>query len=386
MSEGHSRLMFKIQTVLRHRPRRETVVVAGVCVIVALLFFISTVAVHAYNRKVSQISRDWAQQGDRDLATGKAPAAIQKYRNALAYDPKSATYQLHLAQALSSIGDIDEARAYLLHLWKEAPGDGVVNLELARLSERTGAADDAVGYLRSAIYGVWDRDPEQRRRDVRLELIRLLLRQKRNNQADAELISLLSEMPRRADAYSQAGDLFLQAGDPARALEQFHHALRLAPAYEDALRGAGKAGFDLGRLSIAQEYLSKAEAEKPGDAEVQSMLAITKTAHQMDPFGFRLSQKEREARVRADFQIAMQRLQTCIALYPANAGSLQPQLATGQTVAQQIAKPGYLRSVDSVDSAMNFAFDSESLAGKNCAAPQPADTALELIGRMRESR
>jgi tetratricopeptide (TPR) repeat protein len=386
MSEGRSYPMFKIRSVLRRRPRRETVVVAGVCVIVGLLFFIATVAVHAYNSKVSQISRDWAQQGDRDLAAGKAPAAILEYRNALVYDARSATYQLHLAQALSRIGEIDEARAYLLHLWKEEPGDGVVNLELARLSERTGAADDAVAYLRGAIFGVWDQDPEQRRRNVRLELIRLLLQQKRNNQADAELISLLASLPRRADAYSQAGDLLLQAGDPSRALEQFRHALRLAPAYQDALRGAGKASFDLARLNVAQEYLSKAEAEKPGDAEVRSMLGIARMAHQMDPFGFRLSQKQRNARVRADFQIAVQRLQTCVAQQPAIAGSLQPQLAAGQTISQQIAKLGYLRSADSVDSTMTFVFDSESLAGKSCGVPQPADTALELIGRMRESR
>lgn len=378
--------MFKIQTVLRRLPRRETVVIAGVCAIVAVLFFVSTVAVHAYNNKVNQISRDWAKQGDSDLAGGNAPAAVRDYRNALAYDSNNDTYQLHLAQALSHSGDIDEARAYLLHLWKEAPGDGVVNVELARLSARTGAVDDAVRYFHSAIYGVWELDPEQRRRDVRLELIRLFLQHNRNNQADAELISLLSAMPRRADAYAQAGDLFLQAGDSSRALEQFRHALRLAPAYDDALRGAGKAAFDLGQIGPAQQYLSKAEAERPGNAETHSMLAIIKMVHQMDPFGFRLSQRQRAARVRADFEIAMQRLQTCVAQHPATAGSLQPQLAAGQTISQQISEPGYLRGADSVDSAMSFVFNAESLAGKSCGTPQPADSALELMGRLRESR
>lgn len=386
MGEGHSSSMFKIQTVLLRRPRRETVVIAGVCVIVALLFFISTVAVHAYNSKVSQISRDYAEQGGLDLAHSNAPAAIREYRNALVYDPKNASYQLHLAQALTQVGETDEARAYLLHLWKEAPGDGVVNLELARLSARTGAVDDAIRYLRNAIYGVWELNPEQHRRDVRLELIRLLLQQNRNNQADAELISLLSAMPRSADAYTQAGDLFLQAGDSSRALEQFRHALRLAARDDDALRGAGTAAFALGTIGMAQGYLSKAETEKPGNATVESMLATIKMVHQMDPFGFRLSQRERAARVRADFHIALQRLQACVAQHPANAGSLQPQLAAGQTIAQRITQPGYLRSADSVDSTMSFVFEAESLAGKSCGAAQSADSALELLGRMRESR
>lgn len=374
-----------IRALLHRRPRRETIVITGVFVVIAVLFFISTIAVHAYYGKLSQLSRDWAREGDRELAGGNAQRAIQEYRDALAYDGKNTTYQLHLAQALSQVGETDEARAYLLHLWTEAPGDGVVNLELARLSARAGAVDEALRYFHDAIYGVWDLDPEQRRREARLELIGMLLRQNRKNQADAELISLLALPPRRADAYAQAGDLFLQAGDPSRALEEFRRALRLSPAYEDALRGAGEAAFELQQLGLAQEYLSKAEAEKRGNSEAQSMLATIKMVHQMDPFGFRLSQRERTARVRTDFQTAMQRLQTCISQKPAAAG-IQAQLAAGQGIAVQIARPSYLRGADAIDSTMNFVFETESLADKSCGAPQAADSALELIGRMRESR
>ena len=374
-----------LRALLRRRPRRETIVITGVFVVIAILFFISTVAVHAYYGKLRQLSRDWAREGDRDLTAGNAQRAIQEYRDALAYDGKNTTYQLHLAQALSRVGDTDEARAYLLHLWTEAPGDGVVNLELARLSTRAGAVDDALRYFHDAIYGVWEVDPEERRREARLELIGLLLRQNRKNQADAELISLLALLPRRADAYAQAGALFLQAGDPPRALEEFRRALRLSPSYEDALRGAGEAAFELQELGLAQEYLSKAEAERRGNAEAQSMLATIKMVHEMDPFGFRLSQRERTARVRTDFQTAMQRLQTCISQHPAATG-VQAQLAAGQSIVAQIARPNYLRGADAIDSTMNFVFDTESLADKSCGAPQPADGALELIGRMRESR
>ena len=377
--------MLHPRDLLRRRPRRETIVITGVFVVIAILFFISTVAVHAYNGKISQLSQEWARKGDQDLAGGNAARAIQEYRDALAYDAKNSTYQLHLAQALSRVGEIDEARAYLLHLWTETPGDGVVNLELARLSARTGAPDDAVRYFHNAIYGVWETDPEQRRRETRLDLIRLLLQQDRKNQADAELISLLALLPRRADAYAQAGDLFLQAGDPAHALEEFRRALRMSPEYEDALLGAGETAFELGQLGVAQEYLSKANTERPGNADVQSMLATIKQVHQMDPFGFRLSQRERAARVRTDFQTAMQRLQTCASQQPAVAG-IQAQLAAGQNIAAQITRPSYLRGADAIDSTMSFVFDAESLADKSCGAPQPSDHALELIGKMRESR
>jgi tetratricopeptide (TPR) repeat protein len=377
--------MFKVEALLRRRPRKATIVITGVFGVIAILFFISTVAVHAYNAKLNQLSRDWAREGDRDLAAGNAQRAIQEYRDALAYDAKNAGYQLHLAQALTRLGETDEARAYLLHLWTEAPGDGVVNLELARLSARTGATDDAVKYLHNAIYGVWEIDPEQHRREARFELIRLLLQQDRKNQADAELISVLASMPHRPDAYSQTGGLFLQAGDASRALDQFRRALRLAPTYEDALRGAGTAAFQSGELGLAQEYLSKAAAAQPNKPQVQSMLATIRLVRHMDPFGFRLSRQERAARVRNDFQTAMQRLQTCVSQHP-SAAEVQAQLASGQTMAQQIAKPNYLRSADAIDSTMSFVFQAESQATKSCPTSQPADSALELIGRMRESR
>jgi hypothetical protein len=115
------------------------------------------------------------------------------------------------------------------------------------------------------------------------------------------------------------------------------------------------------------------------------MLTTIKMVREMDPFGFRLSQRERMARVRTDFQTAMQRLRTCISQKPAAAG-VQAQLAAGQSIAAQITRPIYLRGADAIDSTMNFVFEAESLADKGCGAPQPADSALELIGRMRESR
>jgi tetratricopeptide (TPR) repeat protein len=370
----------------RQRLKRETLVMGGTCVLLGLLFFTTAVAVHAYKIRTAELSREWADAGQRELAAGHPEDAIEDLRNALAYDAQNPDYQFHLAQALNRAGKSDEARAYLLHLWQEEPGSGLVNLELARLAARKSETDEALRFFHNAIYGVWEDAPEENRREVRSELISFLLQQKRPNQADAELIALVPSLPNEASAYVRAGKLFLQAGDLARAMEQFRHALRLAPANGEALAGAGTAAYSLGDLRLAEPYLKRAAVLEPRNADVAAMLETLQAAHQLDPFGFRLSRVERASRVKAAFQTAMQRLQTCMSEKPAAAAQMQAQLAAGNMMEEQIGAPRYLDSPDAVESTMNFVFDSESLAEKSCPAGQTADKALELITRARESR
>lgn len=370
----------------RQRLKRETLVMGGTCLLLGLLFFVTAVAVHAYKIRTAELSREWADAGQRELAAGHPDEAIEDLRNALAYDTQNPGYQFHLAQALNRAGKSDEARAYLLHLWQEEPGNGLVNLELARLAARKSETDEALRFFHNAIYGVWEDAPEENRREVRSELISFLLQQKRPNQADAELIALLPSLPNEASAYIQAGKLFFQAGDSARAMEQFRHALHLAPANGAAFAGAGTAAYSLGDLRTAEQYLKRAAALEPKNTDVVAMLETLQAAHQLDPFGFRLSRVERTSRVKAAFQTAMQRLQACMGEKPAAAAQIQSQLAAGNMMEEQVGAPRYLDSPDAVESTMNFVFESETLAEKNCPAGQTADKALELIARARESR
>src|SRR5262249_26849521 len=94
----------------------------------------------------------------------------------------------------SSAASQAEARSYLLDLWQESPGDGEVNLQLARLASRTGDDASARRYYENAIAGVWEGDAIEivrRRRQARLEFYRYLL--ERGDQPAA--LAVLSEIP-----------------------------------------------------------------------------------------------------------------------------------------------------------------------------------------------
>jgi tetratricopeptide (TPR) repeat protein len=366
--------------------QHETVVFAGVCCLLVILSFICVVSVNAYNSRVRELSARWAEEGSRQLLQGRSEAAIEDFRNALIYDGRNPEYQLHLAQALMRVGRLNEAQAYLLHLWHDQPGSGTINLELARLFTKQNAIDPALRYFHNAIYGVWEGDPDESRRQVRLELIKFLLDKNHSTQADAELISLLPAMPKTEDAYVEAGSMFLQAGDYPRALEQFRHALRLDHSRPEALRGAGTAAFNLSDLKQSERYLTEAAQKQPADQEIKSMLDTVATARRLDPFEFRLSQQDRAARVNSDFQAAMQRLSSCTSQKPEAVTEIKSKLDEGIAIQQNLASPAYLSTPEAIESTMAFVFDAEALATRLCGAPQGVDLALQWIAKTREQR
>ena len=75
--------------------------------------------------------------------------------------------QLALAQALAASGHVNEAENYFLNLWQSRPGDGLINLQLARLERSRGREQQATEYYRAAVFGTWDGDALTRRRDTR---------------------------------------------------------------------------------------------------------------------------------------------------------------------------------------------------------------------------
>ena len=118
-----------------------------------------------------------------------------------------------------------------------------VNTELARLEARDGDLDEARRYYQSALNAVWSQEQSDVRRGLRLELIHLLLAHNEKSRALAELLLLSANLPDTAASHAEAGQLFLDAGDPHRALDQFARALVLDPSNALALAGAGESAF-----------------------------------------------------------------------------------------------------------------------------------------------
>ena len=138
------------------------------------------------------IARSWPNAGrlvDRAaIASGHPDQAIVALRTALSYAPGERSYELLLAQALGDAGHTEEAYNYFLGLWETQPGDGFINLRLARLAAKKNDMQAAINYYRAAIYGTWEGDGIVRRREVRLELSRYLIAHHDLSSARTELL------------------------------------------------------------------------------------------------------------------------------------------------------------------------------------------------------
>lgn len=373
-----------------HRPLRPGIAIALLVMITASLFVITYFVARAYQKKQRDLAVEWFERGERDYHGDRVQVAIEDYRTALAYAPDEYEYRLRLAEALDAAGRPRQSRAYLLALWDERPGDGTINLHLARMSARSGDENDALRYFHGAIYGLWDDNPEQHRRMARVELTQFLLQRKRVRLAEAELIQLSVDMPRDAGFLTQAGNMFLQAGDAERALSTFRSALELEHDNAAAMAGAARSAFLLRQYREAEPLLRRAVATNPQDASLAAQLKQDEFIVQFSPYEPRLSAADRSTRVQHLLDTAMQRLQSCAqqrlidltAVPPQN--DLQADALQVREVRPALNAKGMLRNPDLQDVAMDLIARIEADTAKSCGAPSVDDQAITLILAQRE--
>ncbi|HYL16802.1 MAG TPA: tetratricopeptide repeat protein [Terriglobales bacterium] len=328
------------------------------------------------------------QQGERALQSGRAAAAIEDFRSALAFDRDNFWYQFSLAQSLEAEGRFDEAESYLVNLWERQPQNGMVNLQLARLAAHRQLTSQALRYYHNAIYGIWDRDPDQNRRTARFELIQFLLKQNARTQAQSELIAMEAGLPPDPQLHLKVADLFLQIQDYENALGQFRQVLQLDRKNVQAAAGAGEAAFDLGRYRTALRYLEPAVAANHKDEESARMLETAGLIIENNPFRRKLSLAERKHRVHTAFQAASLRLNACMQAHGESTSSAGAESSFQKLYAQEMHLKPKVRSralddPDFQENVMDFVFDTEEET-KECGSPSALDEALLLIGRNRE--
>jgi tetratricopeptide (TPR) repeat protein len=410
-----------------------------VVLVISIAFGAVTVfAAHLYHAKQLQLGAMWYRRGQTTLAAGDSRAAVQDFRNALYYSHDNPAYRLRLAEALLSAKHIPEAHSYLVTLWQDEPSNSIVNLQLARLAAAQGNAQAALRYYHGAIYGLWpDGDAAARRRQTRLELVHYLLGLRDATQADAELIALTSELPPIAAAHSEVGQLFQQADDSERALQEFAEALRLNPKSPAALLGAGEAAFQLGHYENARRYLEQALKSGPRDPQAAELLATARLILEWDPNSQGVSSRRRALRIVQAFQQARRRLDDCgaaknIDFAAAPAGSSSPvnpnapsasneathnlitqilgRIRRGDTATPEqpriVLDPAEMqqlyqqatqvqprvradkleRDPQLAESVMGLVSRIETVTAQQCGAPQGPDLALLLLAHRMEER
>lgn len=359
--------------------------------LVLIVYFVVTgFAAKYYHAKQKTLAQEWYARGEADLRSHQPAKALEDFRNALAYSKENSLYRLRLAQALVAAGRTSEARTYLLSLWEREPGNGTVNLELARLAARDHNVSEAMRYYHNAIYGEWERDPTTKRRMARLELAEFLLGVGVKSQAESELIALAADLPPDPEVQTHVGNLLIRVNEYDQALKLFRDALSENSSYEPALLGTGEAYFETARYSLAQRYLERALRKNPSLTRASDLLDTARAVLSINPFERGLSSRQRAQRAISAFDQAKARMEQCAAQ---RGISLQADVVQTplQTLHQQLMKAqpqmkerNLRRDPDLVSSTMDLVFEVERTTVHECGEPHGLDQALLLIARTQE--
>lgn len=352
----------------------------GVLIVLAVAAFFVTREVAASNRATSlHDAAELFERGQEAMAAGRLDAATEFLRGAAARNRADKRYVLALARALARKGEAGEAHSALLAVRESAPEDPDVNVELARLAAARGELGEATRYYRSALYAPWPVDQAEARRQVRLELVRMLLDHHQTDGVLAELIALRTNLPDDVPHHLETGALFRRAHDRAHALDEYQQVLRLDPDNADALTGAGLSAFDLGNYGLAARYLARAPA---GGADVVGARTLTELVRSADPLAGRLGPVERGRRMSADVDHTLARLSTCAAGDPSRPpiADLEPLLSGLRSIDRQLARPATL-SQDEIEAGVDLVYRAEQYVIAHCGPWTPLDESLVLIGR-----
>lgn len=363
---------------------REPLTLALLTGLAILLFAAVTGLSSLYHRQQESLAERWSSRGAEELKTKSYASAVVDYRTALLYSRDNYTYQLELAEALVGEHRVDEAYAYLINLWDRRPENGLVNLELARIQAARGLTDSALRYYHDAIYAIWPGDQELESRNARLELIHLLLNIDDKAQADSELIALAANLGSHPREHTRAGQLFLQARDNQRALEQFRMALAGNRHDVAAMAGAGNAAFAMGQYVAAEQCLRRAVAA--GDKASEPQLKLAELVLHMDPFRAHLKAAERRRIIMDAFMAGGTRLQACGEPGPFSvpADELAALTQSWTKLKPRMNERDLSRNPDLGNSAMSLVFDVERETSGMCGGMTDTDNALLLIANLHE--
>jgi len=362
---------------------RDITLLVGLAILTAIAFA-GTAWVAAGNREMHRDdASQWFGRAQRALDEGRTPDAVAALRRATTQDPEYREYRLALASALAQEGVDAEARQILLALRERQPEDPDINLRLARLEVASESGlTDKIRYYQMAIASLWSDEDLDSRRQVRVELIRLLLARGQRSRALSELLLLGVNLPDNPESEIEIAELFLQAGDSQRALEGFTDALADEPESERGLAGAGEAAFELEDYASARRYLARVS---PDNVRARRLGTVSALVLDQDPLAARLGTAERRRRLVTIFEHAIQNLEDCAIPRPGQAGDtlryLDPLRIEASEFAEQLRSASAVQVRDAVEEGLDLVNRLQQAVGKTCGASAPLDEALARISR-----
>jgi tetratricopeptide (TPR) repeat protein len=303
------------------------------CIAVLTYYFF-----HSFDEHRSVLERRWFARGQAALASGKPADAVRDFRSALALSAANPNYEMALALALADSGHTDEAYAYFSSLHDASPGDGFLNLQLARLAVRRHNSARALAFYQAALNGLWYGQGTERRLQIRLELANYLLSLGRTNEAQGQLLAAEGNSLDKPTAILDIANLLVQAKDPADAWTAYRrvesHPGATPSQVLQALRGEADVAQSMGQYKRAAQaldrYMAKARQHPTIATPEERQFVRQERAHlqrmlQLIPF-YALPPKQHAERVLAGAAIAHRRYISCSA-------QLQAEKANSETAA-----------------------------------------------------
>ena len=347
-------------------------------VVVAIAAFFVTRAIAANSRDMTlRDAEAWYDRGEQLIAAGRLDDAVESLRRASVRNRYERRYALALARALARKGDTDAARSALLTLREGSPEDADVNLELARLAARRQDVTEAVRFYHNVLYAPWAADAAAARREVRFELIDLLLQHNQAARAQSELLAAATDLPDDVATRIHVAQLFAHAGDARHALDQYERALRLAPHDDAVLSGAGATAFALGDFARARRYLRQVSGDSD---QIARMREVADLVLAYDPLTRGIGVAERRRRLIASVDYLLQRLTAC-----ASGATSTPTLAEAPSLHQDLRRlRGQAESPkpvdqDAIEAGLDVIDRAERLLATGCGSMTAWDQALNAI-------
>jgi tetratricopeptide (TPR) repeat protein len=369
---------------------RDAATFLGLTLLTAILFVITLFMFRSFTAHRAELAQRWSERGREALNAGRPDQAIVALRTALSYAPDERSYELLLAQALEDAGHLEEAYNYFLGLWETEPGDGLINLRLARLAAERKETQTAVNYYRAAIYGTWEGDGTVRRREVRLELARYLIAHGDDNSARSELLIAGGNNPNDVGVELSLADLLEQADDPRDALSYYQNVLAQEPKNETALAAAGRMEYESGNFEEAHRLLEEAakEHEKTAPREdvpagIETRLENSARILSLSPAG-NLSASKRVVQILRARDLAKERFDRCNAQVSGARESASPLQTLGVRWTSRdasLSRAALAKDPAAQNETMQLIFDTEIQTNQLCGAPTGDDALLLLLAR-----
>lgn len=403
------------RSALRSLIFQDATALLSLLLIVIVLSGLTYLLFHSFQSHEHELAQRWRQRGEIALKNNDPQAAIEALHSALNYEPNRTT-EVELAEALAKAGRIHQAVSYFKTLRESEPGSGIINLQLARLAARQNQTAQAIDYYQTALDGTWEGDGYDRRRNVRLELSGYLISVNQFSRARTQLLIASGNAPRLPAVQIKIAGMLEQCDSPADALQIYQTLSKEREPSWQALAGAGRTAYQLGRFMLALDYLNRAlyarafSTQPPTmQATIRNMQSTTEQILALYP-ATDLTLHERARRIQHDAAVARARFNSCLAPIVAAAAhppapaaphapsllppAIQPNpaqqaaLTSAQSLTARWAKVPRHPSLFLLEenpqmeqTLMQLVYNTENDAASQCGPPQGDDALLYRIAQ-----